>query len=176
MTSSLSERVSLQGVVNQGWQQVQQQVLKLVKDTIEGLLRAERDQRLAARRAAGEKVYRWGYTVRKCWQTLWGRLEQVRVPRLRGQEEIGLLEKYRRHSLEEVLFALTVGGLSQRKVVDWLRRFVGGAISPATLGGIRSSATNCLACWPTYVSRRAGDTACAPAIWPRVSFATCAST
>ena len=66
--------------------------------------------------------YRWGYTIRKCWQTLWGALQQVRVPRLRGRQEVGLLEKYQRHSLEEVLFALAVAGLSQRKVVGWVRR------------------------------------------------------
>jgi len=39
-----------------------------------------------------------------------GSLEQVRVPRLRGWKEIGLLERYERHGLDEVLFALTVGG------------------------------------------------------------------
>ena len=136
MTFTLTGRVSLQAVVEQGWQEVQQQVLGLMKQAIEGWLQAERDRRIAQRQQAGEKVYRWGYTVRKCWQTLWGRLEQVRVPRLRGREEIGLLEKYQRHALDEVLFALTVGGLSQRKVVDWLRRFLGGVISPATLGAV----------------------------------------
>jgi len=88
----------------------------------------------------GEKVYRWGYTVRKCWTTLWGSLEQVRVPRLRGWKEIGLLERYERHGLDEVLFALTVGGLSQRKVVDWVRRFLGGTLSPATIGAVLEQA------------------------------------
>jgi len=136
MTFTLSERVSLQGLVTQGWQQVQQQVLALLKRTVEGLLEAERDQRLATRRQQGEKVYRWGYTVRKCWQTLWGRLEQVRVPRLRGQAEIGLLEKYQRHALDEVLFALTVGGLSQRKVAGWVQRFLGSSLSLASIGAV----------------------------------------
>jgi transposase-like protein len=74
--------------------------------------------------------------VRKCWQTAWGALEQVRVPRLRGREEIGLLEKYQRHALQEVLFALAVGGLSQRKVVSWVRRFLGGQLSPASIGAV----------------------------------------
>ena len=50
------------------------------------------------------------------------------------------LEKYQRHSLEEVLFALTVGGLSQRKVVGWVRRFLGGTLSPATLTQVLSEA------------------------------------
>jgi len=35
-----------------------------------------------------------------------------------------------------VLFALTVGGLSQRKVVRWVRRFLGGTLSPATIGAV----------------------------------------
>jgi hypothetical protein len=77
---------------------------------------------VAEAKRRGEKIYRWGYTVRKCWTTLWGSLEQVSVPRLRGCKEIGLLEPYERHGLDEVLFALTVGGLSQRKVVGWVRR------------------------------------------------------
>ena len=108
-------------------------MLEQLKRTIEGLLAAERDRRVAERR---EKIYRWGYTVRKCWQTAWGTLEQVRVPRLRGREEIGLLEKYQRHALQEVLFALAVGGLSQRKVVGWVRRFLGGQLSPASIGAV----------------------------------------
>ena len=64
--------------------------------------------------------------MRKCWTTLWGALEQVRVPRLHGCAEVSLLEKYQRHALEDVLFALTVGGLSQRKVMHWARRFFWG--------------------------------------------------
>lgn len=131
-----SGRIALSQVVEQGWSQVREQVLEQLKRTIEGLLQAERDQRIAQRRQQGEKVYRWGYTVRKCWQTLWGELRQVRVPRLRGREEIGLIEKYQRHGLDQVLFALAVGGLSQRKVVQWVRRFVGGALSPATIGAV----------------------------------------
>lgn len=134
--SSLTGRLALADVIEQGWKQLQGGFLHQLRQTIEGLLTAERDRRLAEHRQRGEKVYRWGYTVRKCWQTLWGALEQVRVPRLRGRQEIGLLEKYQRHALEEVLFALAVGGLSQRKVVGWVRRFVGGTLSPATIGAV----------------------------------------
>lgn len=133
-------RLSLKEVVQQGWEQLRGQFLDQLRRTIEGLLQVERDRRRAQLEQQGQKVYRWGYTVRKCWQTLWGALEQVRVPRLRGRQEIGLLEKYQRHSLEEVLFALTVGGLSQRRVVDWVRRFLGGALSPATLTQVLSEA------------------------------------
>jgi len=105
-----------------------------------GLLVAERDRRVSEAKQRGEKVYRWDYTVRKCWTTLSRRLEQVRVPRLRGREEIGLMERYERHGLDQMLFALTVGGLRQRKVVGWVRRFLGGALSPATIGAVLEQA------------------------------------
>jgi len=137
---TLEGKLTLKQVVEQGFEEIRQSFLEQLKKTIEGLLRAERDRRAAELRQQGEKVYRWGYTVRKCWQTLWGALEQVRVPRLRGREEIGLLEKYQRHALEDVLFALTVGGLSQRKVVQWVRRFLGSTLSPATLGAVLAQA------------------------------------
>lgn len=137
---TLEGRLTLKQVVEQGFGEIRQGFLEQLKGTIEGLLVAERDRRIEELRQQGEKVYRWGYTVRKCWQTLWGALEQVRVPRLRGQEEIGLLEKYQRHALEDVLFALTVGGLSQRKVVAWVRRFLGGTLSPATIGAVLAQA------------------------------------
>jgi putative transposase len=138
---TLEGKLTLKQVVEQGFAEIRQEFLARLQRSIEGLLRAERDRRVAERRQQGEKVYRWGYTVRKCWQTLWGALQQVRVPRLRGrEEEIGLLEKYQRHALGDVLFALTVGGLSQRKVVHWVRRFLGGTLSPATIGAVLSQA------------------------------------
>jgi len=137
---SLNERLTLRDLIEQGWKQVQQEVLEQLRRTIEGLLQAERDRRVTEAQQRGEKVYRWGYTVRKCWTTLWGTLHQIRVPRLRGAAEIGLLEKYQRHDLGQVLFALTVGGLSQRKVVDWMRRFAGGTLSVATIHAVLARA------------------------------------
>ncbi len=136
MTLSLNRRVALREVMQQAWQQIEGQTRGMLKRAVEGLLEAERDRRVAEARERGEKAYRWGDTVRKCWQTLWGSLEQVRVPRLRGREEIGLVEKYQRHALDEVLFALAVGGLSQGKVVGWVRRFLGGTLSPAAIGAV----------------------------------------
>jgi putative transposase len=134
--STLTGRLALKDVIEQGWKQLQSGFLNQLRQTLEGLLVAERDRRVAECQQRGEKVYRWGYTVRKCLQTLWGALEQVRIPRLRGREEIGLLEKYQRHGLQEVLFALAVGGLSQRKAVGWVRHFLGGTLSPATIGAV----------------------------------------
>ena len=81
---SLPGRLTLRDLFKQAWDEVQQSVLEQLRRTIEGLLTAERDRRVVEARQRGEKVYRWGYTVRKCWSTLWGMLQQVRVPRLRG--------------------------------------------------------------------------------------------
>src|SRR6266699_288756 len=140
MTISLTRRVTLRELLEQAWQQIEGQAREMLKRAVEGLLEAERDRRVAQAQQRGEKVYRWGYTVRKCWTTLWGSLEQVHVPRLRGWKEIGLVERYERHGLDEMLFALTVGGLSQRKVVGWVRRFLGGTLSPATIGAVLEQA------------------------------------
>ena len=140
MSLSLNGRVALRELIEQAWQQVEGQAREMLKRSVEGLLQAERDRRVTEAKQRGEKVYRWGYTVRKCWTTLWGSLQQVRVPRLRGREEIGLVERYERHGLDQMLFALTVGGLSQRKVVGWVRRFLGGRLSPATIGAVLEQA------------------------------------
>src|SRR5713226_815626 len=140
MSLSLSRRVTLRELMEQAWQQVEGQAREMLKRTVEGLLLAERDRRVSEAKQHGEKVYRWGYTVRKCWTTLWGSLQQVRVPRLRGREEIGLIERYERHGLDEMLFALTVGGLSQRTVAGWVGRFLGGRLSPATIGAVLEQA------------------------------------
>jgi hypothetical protein len=93
MSVSLNGRLTLRELIEQAWQQVEGQAREMLKRSVEGLLQAERDRRVTEAKQRGEKVYRWGYTVRKCWTTLWGNLEQVRVPRLRGREEIGLVER-----------------------------------------------------------------------------------
>jgi hypothetical protein len=64
----------------------------------------------------------------------------VRVPQLRAREEIRLVERFDRHGLNQLLFTLTAGGLSQHKVVGWVRRFQGGTLSPATIGVVLEQA------------------------------------
>ena len=51
------------------------QAREMLKRSVEGLLQEERDRRVTEAKQRGEKVHRWGYTVRKCWTTLWGSLE-----------------------------------------------------------------------------------------------------
>jgi hypothetical protein len=75
--------------------------------------------------------------------------------RQRGQQEIGLIEKYQRHGLDEVLFDLAAGGLSQRKTVGWVRKFLGGSLSPVSIGAVLEQAASEVderrqqALWPT---------------------------
>jgi len=58
---SLEGRLTLRDLFEQAWKQVEQSVLEQFQRTIEGLLGAERDRRVAEARQRGEKVYRWGY-------------------------------------------------------------------------------------------------------------------
>lgn len=69
---TLEGKLTLKQVVEQGFAEIREGFLEGLKRSIEGLLVAERDRRVAELRQRGEKVYRWGYTLRKCWQTLWG--------------------------------------------------------------------------------------------------------
>lgn len=81
-------------------------------------------------------------------------------PAAGGAAEIGLLEKDQRHDLGQGLFALTVGGLSQRKVVGRIQRFVGGTLSVATIHAVLD-----------WLAARAETTAAYqprfPRLWPR---------
>jgi hypothetical protein len=55
-----------------------------LKPLIERLLLEERDRQIAQFEKQGMRVARWGYTVRENWQTPWGVLKSVRMPRLSG--------------------------------------------------------------------------------------------
>ena len=72
MSVSLEGRVTLRELLEQAWREVEDRARQMLKRAVEGLLEAERDRRVAEAQQRGEKVYRWGYTVRKCWTTLWG--------------------------------------------------------------------------------------------------------
>lgn len=65
-----------------------------LKRGVERLLVQERNRQIEQLEKRGAPVFRWGYTVRKNWQTPWGVLRRVRMPRLRGRREIVLMEKY----------------------------------------------------------------------------------
>ena len=56
---SLNERLTLRDLIEQGWKQVQQEVLEQLRRTIEGLLAVERDRRVAEARQGGQNVTKW---------------------------------------------------------------------------------------------------------------------
>jgi len=58
MTVCLNKRLSLREVTEQAWREVQGQARAMLKRSIEGLLQAERDRRVAESQQRGEKVYR----------------------------------------------------------------------------------------------------------------------
>ena len=129
-------RVALREVVQQGFEQVPGQFLEQLQKTIEGLLVAEQDRRVTQFRQQGRRstggATQPASAGRRCGElsSRFACLDCGAARRL----------AYQRHSLEEVLLALTVGGLSQRKVVAWVRRFLGGTLSPATLTQVLSEA------------------------------------
>ena len=63
---TLEGKVTLKQVVEQGFAGIREQFLGQLKRVVKGLLVAERDRRIAEFQRQGQKVYRWGYTVRKC--------------------------------------------------------------------------------------------------------------
>lgn len=89
-TVSLEGRVALRELMELAWEQIEGQAWEMPR---RALLLAKRDRRVGESQQQGEEIYRWRYTVRKCWMTPWGILEHVRVPRLRVWEEIGLAER-----------------------------------------------------------------------------------
>ncbi len=134
---TLEGNLTLKQVVEQGFEEIRQGFLEQLKKTIEGLLKAERDRRVAALRNRGRRFIAGGTRCASAGRHCGERCRGVRVPRLRSPHaEAGLLEKYQRHALGDVLFALTVGGLSQCKVVLWVQRFLGGSLSVATIGAV----------------------------------------
>ena len=89
MSVSLEARAALRKLLAQVWRMVEEQAWEMLKQAVEGLLLADRDRRV------GEARQRGGASPRS--------------PAARA-EEMGLVERYERHGLDEMLFALTVAG------------------------------------------------------------------
>ena len=73
-------RRSLKEVVQQGWDQVRDQFLEQLRGTMEGLLEAERDRRLAQFRQQRQKVYRSGVDTSPAGQPPGGPASEAREP------------------------------------------------------------------------------------------------
>ena len=138
----LSQRqISLSELVCQAQAAKQATVLELVRQELSKIVEALRDQAVERERherigPGGGKIYRWGYLVRKGLETSWGRLAEVRIPRVRGPAgEIRLVEKFERKlaglaeqlvlgfgqgmSLRQIAGELTVRGIRTPRGTTW---------------------------------------------------------
>lgn len=137
-------QISLSELVCQAQGAMQGEVLELVRQQLNKILEALRDQEL--QRARHErigpgtgKLYRWGYLVRKGVETTWGRLAEVRLPRVRGPEgEIRLVEKFESKLaiLAEQLLLGFGQGMSLRGIRAWLQSLGLPSSSAANLGKV----------------------------------------
>lgn len=130
------EIVDLDGVVMQAWRT---KGIAATRAEVESRLLAAREERVRALRAEGKRAYCWGFARRKSLLTPVGDLGPLRVPRMRLEgQEIRLIPRQVRRirALDELVTAATVGGLSQRRVVVWLRRANGERLSAATVGQV----------------------------------------
>jgi len=137
MTLSLDGRLALREVIEQAWHEVEGQRGECCSELWRTLVGGTGPA--VSEASSGRESVPLGLHSAEMLDHAVGSLEQVRVPRLRGQEEIGLIERYERHGLDQMLFALTVGGLSQRKVVVGAA-VLGGTLSPASIGAVLQQA------------------------------------
>lgn len=141
-------QISLSEVVCQAQAAKQAAVLELVRQELSKMVEALRDQAVERERherigPGAEKFYRWGYLVRKGLETSWGRLAEVRIPRVRGPEgEVRLVAKFER-KLAFLAEQLVLGfgqGMSLRGIEGWLKGLGLPSASAASLGKVIEAA------------------------------------
>jgi transposase-like protein len=116
-------------------------VLKNVRKRIEGLLRVEFRQAVGAgmyQRTEKRSAQRNGYYSRGL-MTLYGWLEQIKIPRLRhGGWRSLVFDRYCRRTgaLDRLILEGFLLGHSTRKTVRQFRRFMGASISPQAVSNI----------------------------------------
>ena len=135
-------KASIGWLIRQAQEMVRGEVLRLVKETFEGLLEGLRDEvvgRGRYERGGFRGYYRYGYRVRKSLETSWGTIYGVRIPRVRGASgERGLFGRYERR-LWEFSEDLVLGfgqGMSLRSLSVWLRGLGFPTGCPSTLGRV----------------------------------------
>ena len=87
MHPNSSKKITLSELTSQAFGRIRSEVLESMKQLVEQWLEQARDEvvgRGAYERAETEQRYqRWGYRIRKGFETVLGRIEQIRVPRVR---------------------------------------------------------------------------------------------
>lgn len=130
---------NLANIVNQAYEELQGEILQMIRDLLERLLEEARSSiigRSFYERRAGVKLYRWGYFWRQGFQTPFGEIPCFRLPRIRGAEgELCWWSKWqcRSSSLGEQLWPLAVGQCSYRKLLLWCAKWMGVRLSPSSM-------------------------------------------
>jgi len=125
MSLRTKDKDSLAELVCQAQEAIREQVLNMLRSTLEEMFERLRD--VEVKRARYERcepmLYRYGYTVRKVVETLWGTISGLRVPRVRGPEgEVRLFARHERR-LQILAEQLVMGfgqGMSLRSLSVWL--------------------------------------------------------
>jgi len=103
MTVSLDRRLTLRALMEQAWQQVEGQATNNAEGAVKGLLLAERDRRVARPRAVARRCTAGLHRAQVLDHAV-GQLRAGARSATARWKEIGLLERYERHGLDEVLF------------------------------------------------------------------------
>lgn len=120
-------KISFSDLVCQVIFSLREKLLGIVKEELELSLIALRDKRIGGKRyGRGFRLKRWGYTIRKYIFTPLGRIEFVRIPRVRdkfqGEENLFLREyvHFSRDLVEQLILAQAFQ-MSSRKVSIWFK-------------------------------------------------------
>ena len=130
--------LTLKDFVSQVFGQIKPNLLKTFKNNLEEALLNLRDQIIGNQRyQRGSALKRWGFTVRKYIATPLGRLEQVRIPRIRNatQEVRLFIDRYCHFSkdlFEQIILAQAFN-MSTRKLSVWIRQATHDWITYPTL-------------------------------------------
>lgn len=138
MAQEAREKIRLSEVVSQAQEQFRETVLGLVRWFVEDALERYRDCLIGGQRyVRGKRWKRYGYRQRKGYQTSWGWLGGIRIPRIRGEDgEVNYLERFERYSqpVVEAVMRAVVGGMSLRRVQGYLAQVFGDSVGWVALG------------------------------------------
>jgi putative transposase len=132
------KEVKLEEVLNQVFENLRSEFLLMFKSALEKYLDHLREQAIGTGRyVRGNIRKRWGFTVRKSILTTIGRLENVRIPRLRNAvHEVRLwTDRFtsRMGQINEILLEQFLWGLSARKSSSIMEQLFGEKLSAASI-------------------------------------------
>jgi len=124
------------------WKKIKLMIIDFLKEVVESLLADEITRKIGANkyeRNSKRKGYRNGYYSRSL-ETIYGKLEDLQVPRTYEPIEFMLFDKYqrRRQEIDFALGTLFVNGISTRKLKYIYKDLYGMEISPQLVSKINT--------------------------------------